>query len=57
MNAHVLFGFITRVEEKRLNARLVSHFISFRNECKKFNNTGAGVLDFFSHIISRLLLA
>ena len=43
MNAHAFFEFITRVEEKSLNARLVEHFISFRNEFNKFNNTGAGM--------------
>ena len=29
MSAHVLLDFIKRVEEKRLNARLAKHFISF----------------------------
>ena len=28
-----------------MNARLAEHFISFRNECNKFNDTGARMLD------------
>ena len=29
MSAHVLLNFIKQVDEKRLNARLAEHFISF----------------------------
>ena len=32
MSAHVLLNFIKRVEEKRSNARLAEHFISFSQQ-------------------------
>ena len=37
--------FIQRVEEKRLNARLSKHFISFSQRVYKSNDTGARMLD------------
>ena len=47
--------FIKRVGEKRKNARLAEHFISFRNEFNKFNNTRARMLDSIYHMTLRLL--
>ena len=37
--------FIIPVGKKRLNARQASHFSLIRNECNKFNNTRARMLD------------
>ena len=47
--------FIKEVEEKRYNARLANHFISFHNDFNKFNNTGAPMLDSIYHMTIRLL--
>ena len=45
---------IKRVDEKRSNARLAEHFISFfRNEFNKHNNTRAGILDYIYHMTLR----
>ena len=41
MSAHVLLNLLNKLGEKRSNARLVEHFISFRNKFYKFNNTRA----------------
>ena len=49
-----MIDFIKRVEEKRQNARLAEHFIAFRNEFNKFNNTGARMLDSIYHMTLRL---
>ena len=39
-----------RVEENRLNARLVERYIPYRNKFNKFNNTGARMLDSIFHM-------
>ena len=50
MGANALSGFFKRVEEKRSNARLVEHFIAYRKEINKPNNTGASMLDSLCHM-------
>ena len=44
MSAHVLLYSLNELG-KEIDKRLAKHFISFRNEFNKFNNTGARMLD------------
>ena len=55
MSAHVLLILLNELG-KRQNARLVEHFISFRNKFNKFNNTREEMLDCIYHMTLSLLL-
>ena len=41
MSAHVLLNLLNELGERDKNARLVEHFIAFRNKFNKFNKTKA----------------
>ena len=55
MSARVLLNLLNELREKRSNARLALHFISFVcNEFNKFNNTRALMLDSIYHMTNTL---
>ena len=54
MSVNVLLNLLNELGEKRENARLAEHFIFFRNEFNKFNNTGARMLDSINHMTLKL---
>ena len=51
MSAHVLLNLLNEFGEKRWNVRLAEHFIAFSQRVKKFNNTGARMLDYIYQMI------
>ena len=48
MSAHVLLNLVNELRTRE-------HFIRFRNEFNKFNNTGARMIDSIYHMTLRLL--
>ena len=54
MSAHVLLNLLNELGKRDKNARLAEHFIFFRNEFNKFNNTRARMLDSFYHMTNTL---
>ena len=54
MRAHVLLNLLNELE-KKIKCEACQHFILFRKELNKFNNTRARMLDSIYHMTLRLL--
>ena len=53
MSAHVLLNLLNEMGKSDKMRGLPSILSLFRNECNKFNNTGARMLDSSYHMLSR----
>ena len=55
MSVHVLLNLLTDLWQRDKMRGLLSILSLFHNKFNKFNNTGAGMLDSFYHIILKLI--
>ena len=56
MSAHVLLSLLNKLRKKDKMRGLPSILSLFHNEFNKFNNTGAGMLDFIYHMPLQIFL-
>ena len=56
MSAHVLLNLLNQFRRRNQMQGLPSILSRFRNELKKFNNTGAGMLDSIYHMTLKKLI-
>ena len=55
MSAHLLLNLLNELRKSDKMRGLLSILLLFRNESKKFNKTGAQILDLIYHMTLRLL--
>ena len=55
MSAHVFLNLSNELGKSNKMQSLLSILLLFRNKFNKFNNTGAGMLDYFYHMTLKLI--